>query len=188
MRAVEEIWKWVNDFEGLYEVSNLGNVRSVDRTDTFCNSRKGTIVSRTKKGKNLKPIFDGKGFYLQVSLSKNGISKRYLIHRIVAKAFIPNPENLPEVNHKDECKTNNSVENLEWCTHKYNNNYGSKKNQTRGTKNPQNKFTEEMIRDIKKNYIPYDENFGAKAFQKKYGISLTHVCAIAKGRRWGYLE
>ena len=126
--------------------------------------------------------------YLMTNLYKDG--KRYAkrVHILVAQTFIPNPDNLPEVNHKDECKTNNCVDNLEWCDHKYNNNYGSKRFQTRGEKNPQNKFTEEMIRDIKQNYIPYDKNFGAKAFQEKYGISLTHVCSIANGRRWGYLE
>ena len=102
--------------------------------------------------------------YKHITLQINGKSKRFRVHRLVAIAFIPNPDNLPEVNHKDECKTNNCVDNLEWCDHKYNNNYGSKKGSTSGTKNHQNKFTEEMVRDIKQNYIPYDEKFGAKAF------------------------
>ena len=185
---MQEIWKPVKNYECLYEVSNLGRVRSLDRIQ-FIKKKNGIEMQRPQKGKVLKPIFDGRGLYQQVTLSKQGEGgKRHLIHRLVAIAFIPNPDNLPEVNHKDECKTNNCVDNLEWCDHKYNNNYGSKRFQTRGAKNPQNKFTEEMIRDIKQNYIPYDKNFGAKAFQEKYGISLTHVCAIAKGRRWGYLE
>ena len=183
---MKEVWKSVKGFEGLYEVSNLGNIRSLDRIEIM-QMKNETIRKRTKKGRILKLFLDGKGNYLQTNLSISGKHKMVLAHRVVATAFLPNPENLPEVNHKDENKTNNSVENLEWCDHKYNNNYGSKKFQTRGTRNPQNKFTEEMIRDIKQNYIPYDEKFGAKAFQKKYGISLTHICAIAKGRTWGYL-
>lgn len=184
---MKEIWKSVNGFEGFYEVSNLGNIRSVDRIETMT-LKDGTKRKRAKKGKVLKLFLDGKGNYLQANLSVGGKCKMVLAHRLVAMAFLPNPNSLPEVNHKDENKHNNCIDNLEWCDHKYNNNYGSKKGQTRGEKNPQNKFTEDMIRDIRENYIPYDKEFGATSFHKKYGISLTHVCAIAKGRRWGHLE
>lgn len=81
-------------------------------------------VINTKTGKVLKGQKDKDG-YLKVQLCKNGKVKIFLIHRLVAQAFIPNPDNLPCVNHKDENKTNNTVENLEWCTHKYNINYGT---------------------------------------------------------------
>ena len=185
---MREIWKPIKNYEGLYEVSNLGRVRSLDRIQ-FIKRKNGTEMQRPQKGKVLKPVFDGRGLYQQVCLSKQGGgNKRYLVHRLVAIAFIPNPDNFAEVNHKDECKINNCVDNLEWCDHKYNSNYGTRKGSTRGSKNPQSKFTEEMIRDIKKNYIAYDENFGAKAFQRKYGISLSHVCSIVKGRRWAHIE
>lgn len=81
-------------------------------------------VINTKTGRVLKPAKNNKG-YLMVGLFKNGKQKYFLIHRLVAQAFIPNPENLPEVNHKDENPSNCRVENLEWCTHEYNLNYGT---------------------------------------------------------------
>lgn len=82
-------------------------------------------VINTKTGKVLKPFKDKKG-YLMVTLCNNGCCKTFKVHRLVAQAFIPNPENLPCVNHKDEDKSNNNVENLEWCTAEYNNNYGTR--------------------------------------------------------------
>lgn len=92
---MREIWKDVKDYEKLYWVSNLGNVKS--------------------KKKKLKPILNKRGYY-KVELSKNGKQKRYFIHRLVAINFIDNPYNKEQVNHKDGCKTNNCVDNLEWCT------------------------------------------------------------------------
>ena len=100
-----EEWKNVIGYEGLYEVSNKGNVRNV---------RRNTLLRLTKTNYG----------YIQVSLYKNGIRTGLKVHRLVAEVFIPNPDNLPQINHKDEDKTNNNVTNLEWCTAKYNNNYG----------------------------------------------------------------
>ena len=99
-----EEWKNIIGYEGLYEVSNMGNVRNV---------RRNTLLRFSKN----------QG-YIQVYLYKNGIRTGFKVHRLVALTFIPNPDNLPQVNHKDEDKTNNSVDNLEWCDHKYNINYG----------------------------------------------------------------
>lgn len=106
----EEIWKSVDGFEGLYEVSNLGRVKSLKRN--------------TATNKVLKPHDTKK--YLQVCLCKNGIKKDMLIHRLVAEAFIDNPNNLPEVNHKDENKYNNVAENLEWISKIENLTYGTR--------------------------------------------------------------
>ena len=110
---MKEMWKDIPGYERLYQVSNLGNVRSLN-------------YNRTGEIKLLKQIPD-KGGYKTIQLCKNGKPKHCKIHRLVAMAFIPNPNNLPAVNHKDENPSNNNVNNLEWCTIAYNNNYGTKK-------------------------------------------------------------
>lgn len=111
-----EVWKDVNGYENLYQVSNTGRVKS---TSKLVNHRYG---SRNVQEKILAPAFNRKTLgYLVVSLSVNGISKIHLVHRLVATAFIPNPENLPQVNHKDFDKTNNSIQNLEWVSERENN-------------------------------------------------------------------
>jgi len=119
---MEEIWKDIEGYEGLYQVSNLGNVRSVDK---FVNARlNGILTKRLIKGKNIKLYMDKEGRYI-VKLSKNSKRKNYKVHRLVAIAFISNPNNYPYINHKDENPKNNRVDNLEWCTAKYNSNYGT---------------------------------------------------------------
>ena len=112
-----EEWRPIPNYEGLYEVSNMGRVRSLDRMETFDG------VARPRKGKELSQI--PKRGYLLVKLCKDGRVRAAYVHRIVASAFIPNPNGLPEVNHKDECKTNNDVSNLEWCDRTYNARYGT---------------------------------------------------------------
>ena len=109
-----EEWRAVPGYEGLYEVSNMGNVRNVRRNKLL----------------RLPKTNDG---YIRVSLYKNGIKTCFQVHRLVAQAFIENPDNLPMINHKDEDKTNNNVTNLEWCDVKYNNNYGSRLERSRDT-------------------------------------------------------
>lgn len=107
-----ENWKDIPSYEGLYQVSNLGRVKSLNYNHT--GKEKILTLKTSKNG------------YLQIGLSKNGKQKFFLIHRLVAIAFIPNPDNLPQVNHKDECRYNNCVDNLEWCDSKYNCNYGTR--------------------------------------------------------------
>lgn len=113
----KEIWKDIIDYEGLYQVSNLGRVKSLN-------------YHREHFEKVLIPAINIYG-YFRVNLCKNGKTKNFSVHRLVAQAFIPNPNNYPQVNHKKEFeKDNNCVENLEWCTQKYNCNYGTAKERT----------------------------------------------------------
>lgn len=101
-----EIWKDIEGYEGLYQVSNLGRVKSL----------------KFNKIKILSQGISGSGYKI-VSLSKENQRKIFLVHRLVAMVFIKNPNNYPCINHKDENKLNNLANNLEWCTHRYNCNY-----------------------------------------------------------------
>ena len=115
-----EIWKDIEGYEGLYQVSNEGRVKSLQREIVYKDGRKKVLEEKI-----LHNLLSDLGYY-HVMLSKNCVPKRYKVHRLVAKAFIANPNNLPVINHKDECKTNNFVENLEWCTQGYNVRYGTR--------------------------------------------------------------
>ena len=106
---IEEIWKPISGYEGCYEASNKGHIRSVDRLVKCKNGM------RTSPTIVLKPSL-GQWGYEQVTLRKEGKKKTVRINRIIAQTFIPNPDNLPQVNHIDGNKLNNCVENLEWCT------------------------------------------------------------------------
>lgn len=109
MMSDMEIWKDVEGYEGLYQVSNMGRVKSL----------------KYDKEKIIKSCKNSRG-YLIVNLYKDKKMKDHKVHRLVAQAFLPNPNNLPQVNHKNEIKTDNRVDNLEYCDSSYNNNYGSR--------------------------------------------------------------
>lgn len=168
---MKEIWKDIENYEGLYQISNFGNIKSLN-------------YNGTKKEKKLKQIPDKDG-YMKIGLCKNNILKEKKIHRLVAGAFLNkkkfkyidekdkskyiNNLNKLEVNHKDENKQNNNVENLEWCTHSYNNNYGSK-----------NKTISKKVNqyDLEGNYIKtWDSLFKV---QKKIGIHVTNISRCCK--------
>lgn len=112
MSMPNRIWRPIIDYHGLYEVSNQGEVRSLHKS----NRRRDQVENLLEQQKFL-------GGYKGVFLHKNGKRKGFLVHRLVAQAFIPNPQNLPEVNHKNENKTDNNSDNLEWVSHKQNISY-----------------------------------------------------------------
>lgn len=168
-----EIWKSL-EFLGYpnYEVSTLGNVKSLN-------------YLRTGKGKILKQCKNKLG-YVRIQLYNKGIGKKFSVHRLVALAFIPNPDNLPIINHKDENPSNNNVNNLEWCTNLYNTTYNNV-HIKRGEKRRGIKFSEEhkkKISDSKKgeNHPMYGKQFSeerkeniSKALKGKY-VGDKHWC------------
>lgn len=153
---MKEIWRDVEGYEGLYEVSNLGKVRSVDRYIKDRKGRKqfkeGKIIAQTKRRKEQR--------YLSVNLWKNNRIKAYVVHRLVAKAFIPCIKGKNFVNHKDENPENNCVSNLEWCTAKENINFGTRTQralETRKRREEEKKnnillmvSTEDLIKELKR--------------------------------------
>lgn len=110
----EYLWKDIKGYEGLYQVSNLGNIKSMPRT-IVTNNRFGKMTKYTKS-REIKPHLNKKTGYYQVHLSKNKKTKMFLLHRLVAETFIPNMDNKPQINHINANKTDNRIENLEWCT------------------------------------------------------------------------
>lgn len=116
---MEEIWKPIRGYENQYEVSNTGKIRRIKHRITVGNTRP-LLPEREKK-----LSLNKKGYWI-VALYKGQQQKHFSVHRLVAEAFIENPHNLPQVNHKDENKSNNNVDNLEWCTNKYNSAYGTR--------------------------------------------------------------
>lgn len=114
-----ETWKDIDGYEGFYQVSNLGRVRSLDRFAKKWDGEKKVKGVLLKQAKNIKG-------YLFVQLFRGGVGKMKTVHRLVADAFLPNPGGLPQINHKDEDKSNNYVDNLEWCDGLYNARYGTR--------------------------------------------------------------
>ena len=160
-----EEWRPIEGYEGLYEVSSYGRVRSLDRYVKYSNGR-----IHLYKGKVLSPIKDTDG-YLKVNLYCNGKNKKCLVHRLISQAFIPNPLGLPQVNHRDEDKSNNSIDNPEWCTAKYNINYGTARIRSRDTKIKNGYWTGLSREEYLKEY--YEENKDKnrdkrKEYMKKY--------------------
>ncbi|ADH03403.1 HNH endonuclease [Bacillus phage W.Ph.] len=141
-----EEWKPVVGYEGLYEVSNQGNVRSLPRIVEKSNGVKTTV-----KGKVMTKRLNDRGYH-EIKLSVGGKGAYKKLHRIVAMAFIPNPENKEEVNHKDTDKLNNTVDNLEWNTHEENIRHAFANNliDRKGEKGSNSKLTDDDVREIRK--------------------------------------
>ena len=174
---MKEIWKDIQGFEG-YQVSNIGRVkrkfykRWIELNKSYASFPEHFI----------KPYNDKDG-YLKVRLHENGKSKAFFIHRLISIAFIPNPENKPQVNHKDGIKDNNIVYNLEWVTaseqrqHAYDTGLQS----AQGEKNGQSKLTREQVGEIR---IMYSYGYTQQNIADKYDISRAHVSGILNYNYW----
>lgn len=150
-------------------------------------SKKGEVYS-TKSKKKLKANLSSSSGYYTVYVD----GKNRLLHRLLAQTFIPNPNNLRCINHKDGCKTNNHLNNLEWCDYSHNNKHayktGLKKYSfTNGENSANHKLTKREVEFIRINYQPYHKQYGAKALGEKFNVSPSCVSATAKGINWRYL-
>lgn len=177
---MQEIWKDINGYEGLYQISNLGNVRSMDRIVTYSNGKKVKT-----KGKLLKPTIKKNG-YCYVSLSKNGEKPKYDVHRLVAKAFLDNPCGYPVVNHIDGCKTNNMVSNLEWTTYEENIKHAFKNGLNKGTRgsiNGQAILTESDVIQIKKLL----KTMTGREIAKQFNVSESTISLIKNKTLWKHI-
>lgn len=167
------VWAPIPGFPA-YEASCTGQIRSIERKDRIGRRRRPTI---------LQQFFDSRRFYLCVNLWNDGEQKTMRVHRLIALAFLPNPNGLPEVNHKDENKTNNCVSNLEWCDHQYNNSYGSKRGKMVGERNISAKYSQDVARFVFENHLCNGGKIGTTELSNITGISIAHVSAIAHKKR-----
>ena len=172
-----EYWKDVKGYEGFYQVSDCGKVKSLERDVFFPN---GTI--HRIKGKILVPGLNKDG-YACVNLYKNGKGKNIKVHRLVAEAFLQNTENKPQVNHKNEVKTDNFVENLEWCDNKYNANYGTRTQRQKQTFKDNCKSGK--IKRVKKVFcVELNKTFDyAKSAEEELGVCEKSIGKACRGER-----
>lgn len=183
LQIKKEHWRDVVGYEGRYKVSDIGRVKSVPRAFKMKDGRNNTI----KKELLMKFKVDKDG-YFKVGLRKEGKQRFFFVHRLVAQAFINNPNFKPQVNHIDGIKNNNSVSNLEWVTHQENRTHAAENGLVPdqwGCKNPNVKLTESdviLIRKLRKKGVSYAE------ISKTVGTSISNIKNIMLGRTWNWLK
>ena len=171
-----ETWRDIEGYEGSYQVSDLGNVRSVDRVDASGNKR---------KGRPRKLTVDRYGYHV-VGLTRDSVMKYLKVHRLVAQAFIPNPDNKPDVNHINGVKTDNRVSKLEWCTPKENTRHAIEM----GLYNPVGesgsnaKLTEDDVLDIR--WLAA-EGVKPSVLAREWGVTQSGIGHVVTGRRWSHV-
>lgn len=173
MTKVEETFVPVKDYEGFYEVSNLGRVRSLYRVDCRGQKRKSQIIKQVR-------ILG----YHKVSLSKDRIEKQHFVHRLVAIAFIPNTHNKPQVNHIDGNKSNNKLSNLEWCSSLENINHAintSLRESGIGTSNPSSKLSDGEVLEIYKSIEPISK------IASNFKVHRCTIYRIKSGKKWNHI-
>ena len=159
-----EIWKWIENYEGMYQISNYGRIKSFRRNAV----------------KILKPYFSSQG-YLAIDLMNHCKRKSVRVHILVAKAFIPNPENKPTVNHIDGHPLNCYVENLEWATYSENTKHAYRiglETQSKGEENTSTKLTNEQVREIRRTFISGDKEYGYRPLARKYNVGKSTIKRI----------
>lgn len=186
--------KELNDGPLSKEVSlfNIMETKEIEGYPDYFVTSSGDVYSKRRNFRNpdhikkLKPSKLKKG-YLAVLLYRNGNSRRFTIHRLVGKAFIPNPLNLPQINHKDIDKTNNHVWNLEWCNNSYNHLYAYQHGQipAKGEQIGLSKLTENQVKEIRQKYIKGIR--GCYNMAKEYSVVPTTISDIVNYRTWKHI-
>ncbi len=176
---MEEIWKDVADYEGLYQISNLGNVKSC-RREIYRPLTGKCILKEKSLAKNLHK------WYYMVTMCKLGVHDRRLIHRMVAQHFVPNPFNKPQVNHIDHNPLNNRFDNLEWTTQAENIQHAIKNGRTyrKGESSHYHKLTNEKILAIRE---LGKTKRGYKKIADKFGLTKWYVCRIVNRKVWNHI-
>lgn len=170
---MREVFEDLKGYEESYQISDQGRIFTKRRLDG----------NRIIYGRELHPLITKDG-YLKVRLTKNSVATGYYIHRLVAKQFIENPYNLPEVNHRDGNKFNNKVSNLEWCSKQDNMKHAAKHSLIQhGAARPSAKLTEEQVLEIYK----LKGIMAAKEIGAYYGVSKNTINLILRGKKWSYL-
>lgn len=162
-----ELWRNIEDYGSDYQISTFGRIKS----------------SKNRHKKILAPFVDKDG-YLQIALSKNGNVKKFKIHRLVAQAFISNPNAKPQINHIDGNKMNNHVGNLEWCTDRENNRHAIKMKLRTYSRNSNRALTDKQVKWCRSVHIPFDEKFGSTALAKIFGISQVSMNNLLKRKTY----
>ena len=187
LRHAPEIYVDIPGYEGYYQVSNYGNVKSLDRV-----IKEKTGKTQTIKGRVLKQRINPGGYYY-VELSKNGTKATFAIHQLVAQAFLDNPENKPIVNHINGIKTDNNVNNLEWATYSENLSHAYSSGlrtavslQTVENKNYKRKLKPEQVIEIKR--LLAAGSLTHKEIATKFSVARSTVTEIKSGRRWKHLN
>ena len=176
---MKEIWGRLiyrgEDYGDYYEVSNYGNIRN----------------AKTKKIRKQNLTKKGKYCFVSGSLGSREDKITFRVHKAVAETFISNPSNLPEVNHKDGNKLNNHVDNLEWCTGTENMKHASEYgllHPRRGEDTSWSKLTNETVKYIRDNYIPYSKEFGTRALGRKFGVDHDTIRSVLNNKSWIHID
>lgn len=190
-----EKWKDINNFDGHYQISNFGRVKSIERTIAYKATNQTGVEFEVEKycpERIIKPYI--RGGYFHIQLKKHSKSYNFTVHRLVAEHFIPNPEGLPFINHKDENKFNNRVDNLEWCTAKHNANYGTRnKRIAEKLKNNPMFYIPVLCYDLNNNFVGRYES--AVAAGKELHVTPSEITACCRmycgrtsagGYKWKY--
>ncbi len=169
----QQEWKWVDGYEGEYAISSIGTVKSFKRNPAYLMKLRLTVNG-----------------YVKICLRRPPREKKYYtIHRLVARAFIPNPENKPQVNHKNFNKTDNRIENLEWCTASENHCHirdNNGPNSILGKLNPQAKLSEKNVLEIRK--LAKENPGSAYKIAKQFNVSAVNIYDIINYRTWKHLK